>query len=160
MNKIIVLILLIIIPITAYSANIIKLVDKYSKRYSVDDRIVNGIIEAESAGESHAVSHKGAVGKMGITIIVWDQYYTERYKKEKRKIFLYFLKIPNKLKRSYLKNDERNIRIGCYYLRWCLDRTKNDNYIQALQFYLHGTRYKQVGFDYIYKIINKVVNFK
>lgn len=51
---------------TSEGKKIIKLVDKYSKQYKVDKKLIHAIILAESGYNSRAVSSDGAVGLMQV----------------------------------------------------------------------------------------------
>ena len=82
----------------------------YSKEYSLNPCLVYAVIKTESSFNKKAVSNKGAKGLMQIT----DG--TGEY-------------IANKIGvESYnLLNENDNIRFGCYYLRYLINKFKSVN---------------------------------
>ena len=66
---------------------------------------------------------------------------------------------PNTFYRRYLKMIPVNLCIGTWYLRECLDISKG-NYIKALSAYNMGMNNKKYALDFVYKIINGIINFK
>jgi len=152
MRKIIIFLFLIC---NLYSDNIIYYVEKYSKYYNIDSRIVLSLIRVESMGRGKT-SHKGAVGEMQVTIQAYNQYYNDiSLKTTNTLIGKTYLRIPDKTKKWLLTNRERNIRIGCYYLRWCLERS-GGNYILALQYYICGNADKP-AWQYLDNILMGVI---
>lgn len=82
-------------------------VDKYGKEYELDPFFVLSVIKTESKFDDNAHSHKNAVGLMQITVETgeWaakEMGYTSFSKQD-------------------LYNEEYNIRMGCWYLKWLSD---------------------------------------
>lgn len=84
-----------------------KYVFEYAKMYGVDPYLVFAIIKAESGFNPDAVSHRNAKGLMQIT----DG--TGRWAVEK----IGLKGDHNKI----VYDPEKNIQIGCWYLRWLID---------------------------------------
>ena len=135
-----------------YATNLIYWVNRYSAEMDIDRRIVYALIEAESMGHT-VTSPKGAVGIMQVKVIAARQYYKTKAA-EGKSWAAHWLPVPDVVLRLHLKQDEPNIRIGCWYLRYCLD-TAGGNYIQALNLYNRGTM-DGVSWEYINRIIMAV----
>ncbi len=78
---------------------------KYSNEYSLDKPLVFAIIKVESGFNKNAHSNRGAVGLMQITPTTAE----------------YIAKLLNE-KDYNLKDEKTNIRYGCYYLRYLLNK--------------------------------------
>ncbi len=150
------LLLLILLNI-CYSKTAIYYADKYATKYNVDKRIILSLINTESGGKSTAESHKNCYGLMQVSLIAYEQFYNNLYK-TKPKSSTYFLTVPDKMKRFYLMDIERNVRIGTYYYSYCLKRAKGNN-ILALNYYIMGFNKNKVAFEYIDKIIKDCLRY-
>jgi soluble lytic murein transglycosylase len=136
-------------------ANDIYYVNKYCDKYEIDRRIIISLINVESDGKNSAISHKGCYGLMQVSIIAYKEYYNH-IAKTKPKTAKYFLTVPKKMKAYYLKNPERNIRIGTWYYKYCLKRAKG-NTILALHYYIMGFDSKKIAWGYLNKILMGVI---
>lgn len=83
------------------------LVEKYAAVYALDKSLVNGVIFSESHFEPDAVSSAGAKGLMQVT------EETGRWAAEQ-------MGLPADT--VELTDPDTNIRIGCWYLNWLLDK--------------------------------------
>ena len=83
------------------------IVEKYSAVYGLDKNLVNGVIFSESHFEPNAVSSAGAKGLMQVT----DE--TGWWAAEQ---------IGLRTDTVELTDPDTNIRIGCWYLSWLLDK--------------------------------------
>ena len=81
---------------------------EYSQKYSLDKWLVFSVVKCESSFNPNAVSSKGAVGLMQITIP------TANYIASKLKVENY-----------HLLNAETNLNFGCYYLSYLYKKFKN-----------------------------------
>lgn len=97
------------------------LICEYSDKYNLDRNIVLRLVAAESQFKITAKSNKQAFGLMQI-------------QKETAKDMAKRLKLSDKID---LYNKHTNIKIGCFYLRYLLDRF-NGNYRKALSAYNFG----------------------
>lgn len=149
------LIIVLLIISTSYT-NIIFYVEKYSKVYKVDDRIILSMIKTESMGNGKIESHKNAIGCMQVTVTVAREYYREESIKYKS-----FAILPSKVIKLLLKNQRVNICIGIWYFSKML-KSANGNYVKAINYYIHGSTggNKKVAWNYINNIINGVVNYE
>ena len=87
-------------------------VDMYSKENNLDPLFVLSVIKSESNFDDNAHSHKNAVGLMQITVETgeWaanEMGYTTFFKDD-------------------LYDEQYNIRMGCWYLRWLGDMFNNN----------------------------------
>ena len=82
-------------------------VAKYSKEYHLDYYLVMSVIKTESSFRASAVSEKGAKGLMQITDST-SKYIAKELKESDYEIF----------------SIDTNIRFGCYYLRYLIDKFK------------------------------------
>ncbi len=83
------------------------IVEKYAEDYGLEVHLVNGVIFCESRFEPDAVSHADAVGLMQVTEETgW--WAAEQMGMD-----------PNTID---LTDPETNIRIGCWYLDWLMDK--------------------------------------
>ena len=83
------------------------LVEKYAKAYELEKSLINGVIFSESHFEPEAVSHADAMGLMQITEETgW--WAAEQMGMDPETI--------------ELTDPDTNIRIGCWYLNWLLDK--------------------------------------
>lgn len=89
-------------------------VEKYSDMYGVDKNLVYAVIKAESNFDPEAVSHKDAQGLMQIT------KETAGWCAEKMGLSDY--------SDDLLTDEETNIKIGVWYLRYLIDNTKSESY--------------------------------
>ena len=87
-------------------------VEKYSKEYNLDKYLVYSLIKTESDFDENAVSKKGAKGLMQLMPETASEYAKK-------------LEIQN-FKENMLFEPETNIRIGCYYISFPLDRYDGD----------------------------------
>lgn len=83
------------------------IVEKYASVYGLDKNLVNGVIFSESHFEPNAVSSAGAKGLMQVT----DE--TGWWAAEQ---------IGLRTDTVDLTDPDTNIRIGCWYLSWLLDK--------------------------------------
>lgn len=87
------------------------IINKYSKEYGVDKKLILAVINAESRFDKNAKSHKDAVGLMQILpeTGVW---------------------LAEKMKIEFEDNDlyepEKNIMIGTFYIKYLLDKYKDE----------------------------------
>ena len=90
-----------------YPKNYQNFIEKYSREFGVETSLVYAIVKAESGFDSKAVSRAGAKGLMQIlpTTAEW---------------------IAGKFEESFseeiLFNPETNIKYGCFYLRYLIDK--------------------------------------
>ena len=124
MKKIIFLIIIIILVILALNYNNIRdkilqglypikyseYVEKYSKEYDVDTKLVYAIIKAESNFESDAVSGKGACGLMQL------MYTTAEEIAEKLEI---------NINEKTIMDPKININLGTKYISILIDKYEN-----------------------------------
>lgn len=87
-------------------------VDRYSKKYDLDPLFVLSVIKTESKFDDSAHSHKNAVGLMQITV------ETGEWAADKMGYSTF--------SKDDLYNEEYNIQMGCWYLRWLGDMFNND----------------------------------
>lgn len=87
-------------------------VDMYSKEYNLDPLFVLSIMKTESKFDDNAHSHKNAVGLMQITVETGEWAANEMGYTTFSKDDLY--------------DEQYNIRMGCWYLRWLGDMFDND----------------------------------
>lgn len=87
-------------------------VDMYSKEYNLDPLFVLSVMKTESKFDDNAHSHKNAVGLMQITVETGEWAANEMG-------YTTFLK-------DDLYDEQYNIRMGCWYLRWLGDMFDND----------------------------------
>lgn len=87
-------------------------VDVYSKEYDLDPLFVLSVMKTESKFDDNAHSHKNAVGLMQITVETGEWAAKEMGYTTFSKDDLY--------------NEQYNIRMGCWYLRWLGDMFNND----------------------------------
>lgn len=98
-------------------------VEKYSEEYGLDKYRVYSLIKAESNFKQEVVSDKGAVGLM--------QLMPETAEEIAGKIGLENFSVEK------LYEPDTNIRIGCYYLSFLVERYSGD-YVSALAAYNAG----------------------
>ncbi|WP_294401616.1 lytic transglycosylase domain-containing protein [uncultured Clostridium sp.] len=79
-------------------------VDMYSKQYNLDPLFVLAVIKTESKFDDNAQSHKNAVGLMQITV------ETGEWAADKMGYSTF--------SKDNLYDEQYNIRMGCWYLRW------------------------------------------
>ena len=96
----------------AYPIRYADYVEKYSQEFAVDKYLVYAVIKAESEFNEKAVSDKGAVGLMQVMPTTGE----EAAKK---------IGIENYSEKKLIEPDT-NIRIGCYYIAFLLDRYGGD----------------------------------
>ncbi len=84
-------------------------VQQYSQEYNLDENLVYAVIKTESNFNPNAGSHAGALGLMQIMpeTFEWLQNYTDGYVQYGT---------------EYLYDPEINIKYGCIFLRFLLDR--------------------------------------
>lgn len=87
-------------------------VDRYSSEYNLDPLFVLAVIKTESKFDDDAQSHKNAVGLMQITVETGEWAANEMGYTTFSKDDLY--------------DEQYNIRMGCWYLRWLGDMFNND----------------------------------
>lgn len=135
---------------------------QYSKEFNLPSELVFSVINTESSFNAKAVSKVGAVGLMQI------KPSTATYISEKLNVYDYDLTSP-----------ALNVRFGCYYLRYLLNRFKitdtalcaynagegtvskwlNDKRFSLDQRTLISIPYKETN-DYIQKIHKCLINYK
>lgn len=91
------------------------LVMKYSREYALDPYLVCGVIKTESGFKSDSVSRVGAIGLMQVMPST-AEWIADKLGEEAAAIDL--------------TDPETNIRYGCWYLRFLMDRFGDD--IQAV----------------------------
>lgn len=87
-------------------------VDMYSKEYNLDPLFVLSVMKTESKFDDNAHSHKNAVGLMQITVETGQWAANEMGYTTFSKDDLY--------------DEQYNIRMGCWYLRWLGDMFNNN----------------------------------
>ena len=87
-------------------------VDMYSKEYNLDPLFVLSVMKTESKFDDNAHSHKNAVGLMQITVETGEWAANEMGYTTFSKDDLY--------------DEQYNIRMGCWYLRWLGEMFNND----------------------------------
>ncbi|MGN0144020.1 MAG: lytic transglycosylase domain-containing protein [Clostridium sp.] len=87
-------------------------VDMYSKEYDLDPLFVLSVMKTESKFDENAHSHRNAVGLMQITVETGEWAAKEMGYKSFSKDDLY--------------DEQYNIRMGCWYLRWLGDMFENN----------------------------------
>lgn len=100
-----------------------ELIEKYCKQYDLDKGLVYSVINAESRFEKSVQSHKGAIGLMQI------MPQTGAWLSEKMEIS------PITSEDLYIPTI--NIQVGCFYIRYLLD--KYDDEMLALCAYNAGS---------------------
>jgi len=95
---------------------------KYSKEYSLDEKTIYSVINIESGFKKDSVSSAGAIGLMQVLPSTAEEVAK---------------KLGLKWEETDLFDEETNILIGCYYLRYLLDLYDN-NIINALCAYNWG----------------------
>ena len=86
-------------------------VDIYSKQYNLDPLFVLSVIKTESKFDDNAHSHKNAVGLMQITV------ETGEWAADKMGYATF--------SKDDLYDEQYNIKMGCWYLRWLGDMFDN-----------------------------------
>ena len=87
-------------------------VDMYSKQYNLDPLFVLAVIKTESKFDDNAQSHKNAVGLMQITV------ETGEWAADKMGYSTF--------SKDNLYDEQYNIRMGCWYLRWLANMFDNN----------------------------------
>ncbi len=110
-----VLILLLICAgfIVLYPKKFAGFVQKYSQQNNLNTNLVYALVRAESSFNPYAVSGSGAIGLMQImpTTATWiASEFQETFEIEN------------------LYNPETNIKYGCFYLRYLLNKFNNETY--------------------------------
>lgn len=96
-----------IFPIKYYD-----IIQKYSKKYKVEEELILSVINAESRFNKKALSNKGAVGLMQI-MPETGQWLFEKLNK-------------NNFSKDMLYREEINIEIGTYYLKYLLEKFEDE----------------------------------
>lgn len=99
------------------------LVEKYANEYNLQITLVYAVMKTESGFIDNAISKKGAVGLMQVT--------------EKTGTWIASMLNAPEFSPDNLKNPETNIRFGCWYLSYLMDRF-NGNSDLALAAYNAG----------------------
>lgn len=99
------------------------IINKYSKIYDLDPRIVRGIIMQESVFNADAISSAGAVGLMQIMPITKQDQCPQ----------------------ADLHNPEQNIACGTKHLRWSIDNMGGDVRLGIMAYHSGVTNQKQRG---------------
>jgi soluble lytic murein transglycosylase len=94
-------------------------------------------------------SHKDAYGIMQITVPNFRFFWKKQHK--------YKCPLTDKTIIEILKVPEYNIMVGCWYMRYLLDRY-DQNYIQALSKYNMGHNNAKDNLSYANKILMYVIN--
>lgn len=87
-------------------------VDMYSRQYNLDPLFVLSVIKTESKFDDNAHSHKNAVGLMQITV------ETGEWAADKMGYSTF--------SKDDLYDEQYNIKMGCWYLRWLGDMFNNN----------------------------------
>ena len=109
---ILIILLAVLILKRVFPIKYTEIIDTYCKEYGVSKTLVLGIIKAESNFDENAKSRAGAIGLMQLTeeTALWCGE-----------------KMGLSLTTDDIKNPETNIRIGIWYLRYLIERTKDEN---------------------------------
>ncbi len=96
-------------------------IDKYSKEYNLEKELVYAVINAESRFNYKALSNKGAIGLMQI-MPTTGEWLIEKINAS--------LDDSNKITTTNLEQalytPDLNIRLGCYYLSYLLERFQSE----------------------------------
>ncbi len=96
----------------------------YSQQYELDEYLVAAVIHTESGNDSNALSHAGAMGLMQIMPSTGEWIAQKNDEPLMAKDDLY--------------DPDRNIRYGCWYLRFLFDKFGDDNLSLVLAAYNAG----------------------
>ena len=100
-----------------------EIIEKYAKKYNIQEELVFAVINAESRFDKNAISNKGAIGLMQI------MPETGQWLSEKLKL--------DDFSEEMLYTPEINIQLGCYYLGYLLEKFNDEKL--ALCAYNAGT---------------------
>ena len=100
-----------------------EIIEKYAKKYNIQEELVFAVINAESRFDKNAISNKGAIGLMQI------MPETGQWLSEKLKL--------GDFSEEMLYTPEINIQLGCYYLGYLLEKFNDEKL--ALCAYNAGT---------------------
>lgn len=133
-------------------------VDMYSKQYNLDPLFVLAVIKTESKFDDNAQSHKNAVGLMQITVETGEWAANKMGYSTFSKDNLY--------------DEEYNIKMGCWYLRWLGDMFNNDrdlmiaaynagptnvqNWLKDKEYSSNGKEIEYIPFGETKKYVDKV----
>ena len=133
-------------------------VDMYSKENNLDPLFVLSVIKSESNFDDNAHSHKNAVGLMQITVETGEWAANEMG-------YTTFLK-------DDLYDEQYNIRMGCWYLRWLGDMFNNNrdlmvaaynagptnvqNWLENKEYSSNGKELEYIPFGETKKYVDKV----
>ena len=133
-------------------------VDMYSKEYNLDPLFVLSVMKTESKFDDNAHSHKNAVGLMQITVETGEWAANEMGYTTFSKDDLY--------------DEQYNIRMGCWYLRWLGDMFDNDrdlmvaaynagptnvqNWLKVKNYSSNGKNIEYIPFGETKKYVDKV----
>lgn len=141
---------------TLFPLDYIDHINKYAKETKLEASLVLAQIKAESGFRKNAISKKGAVGLMQIMpeTGLWCAEKTETKGYTEQALF----------------EPETNIKLGCWYLKYLLDKTGDMKW--ALAAYNAGlanvnkwkeqgiTEIKDIPFPETRKYVEKVINFQ
>ena len=133
-------------------------VDMYSKQYNLDPLFVLAVIKTESKFDDNAQSHKNAVGLMQITV------ETGEWAADKMGYSTF--------SKDNLYDEQYNIKMGCWYLRWLGDMFDNNrnlmiaaynagptnvqNWLKDKQYSSNGKDIEYIPFGETKKYVDKV----
>ena len=133
-------------------------VDMYSKQYNLDPLFVLAVIKTESKFDDNAHSHKNAVGLMQITV------ETGEWAADKMGYSTF--------SKDNLYDEQYNIKMGCWYLRWLGDMFDNNrnlmiaaynagptnvqNWLKDKQYSSNGKDIEYIPFGETKKYVDKV----
>ncbi|MBP7176283.1 MAG: lytic transglycosylase domain-containing protein [Thermoclostridium sp.] len=90
-----------------------ELVERYARENNLQVTFVYAVIKAESGFRNEVISQKGAIGLMQVT--------------EKTGTWIASMLQVSDFSPEDLKNPEMNIRFGCWYLSYLMDRFSNNS---------------------------------
>ena len=151
----------LILVSSLYCKSTLYYIHIYSDKYNVDHRVIQALIDVESNGKLNALSNKGAIGITQVMLQTVRDYYLYKHRKYGYKWAWIWYKSPDKVLRNHAKLQHINIQICCWKLRQLLNHY-NDNYLMALNAYLHGITgsKNKTAWGYLNKIIDNMVAFK
>lgn len=133
-------------------------VDMYSKQYNLDPLFVLAVIKTESKFDDNAQSHKNAVGLMQITV------ETGEWAADKMGYSTF--------SKDNLYDEQYNIRMGCWYLRWLANMFDNNrnlmiaaynagptnvqNWLKDKEYSSNGKEIEYIPFGETKKYVDKV----
>lgn len=102
------------------------IIDEYSKKYNLEKELVYSVINAESRYNPNALSNKGAIGLMQIMpstgewlIEIINSSNSDDFKITSDENLIELLE-------KKLYTPEVNIQLGCFYLKYLIDKFQNE----------------------------------